>query len=102
FYTYRIGEEKKENAAKAPPPNQPRPGDRQRYVPPVNRGAPGGPGRGQGDAVDPALLREMYADGDVPPPRRRGVADEGDIYMRRRQDLYRRAYGDDYMRRRQL
>jgi len=82
FYNFRIAEGAKEGKQNAPQQNPPR------YVPPLQRGGgPGGagggggrqppPGReGRGDAVDPALLREMYADGDAAPPRRRRMLPE--------------------------
>jgi len=69
FYTYRRGEEQKEGAAKAPPKAQP-----SRTYPnprPGAGGAGGGAGRPGGnreggfDAIDPQLLREMYADSDA-------------------------------------
>ena len=98
FNTYRLAEEDKEKKAKAPPPNRQQQPP-QRYVPPRGSGVGGGrgaaPGRGENfDAIDPSLLREMYADGD-PPARRRPLPQEYDnAYLRMRS--MRRPYQGDY------
>ncbi|HEV8290850.1 MAG TPA: hypothetical protein VGP94_02970 [Tepidisphaeraceae bacterium] len=105
FHDFRLAEEEKERKAKAPPPTNNR--APQRYVPPPQRGGPGGAGgaggnregRGNFDAVDPALLREMYADSNETINRRRMPEEYDSVYSRKR-ELYRRAFGDDYMRRR--
>jgi len=102
FYDYRLEQEKAENKAKAPQPQvAPRGGG---YTPGGRgpSGAGGGGGRqvpparegGRGDAVDPAMLREMFADDDIPGRRPGGY----DQYMRRR-NMMRRNFGEDYMRR---
>ncbi|HEV8378410.1 MAG TPA: hypothetical protein VGP99_06135, partial [Tepidisphaeraceae bacterium] len=78
FHPYRIEEEKKEQKAKAPAPKAP---VRE------NRPAPRRGGEGLNDAIDPQLLREMYADGDpyLERRRRRPMPDEGEgAYIRRR------------------
>src|SRR5205823_12832097 len=65
FYKFRREQEDLENKQKAPPPNQPRQ-NQPRYIPGggPGRGGVGGAsglgGRGGGDAVDPAVLRQMY------------------------------------------
>jgi hypothetical protein len=106
FYDYRIEEQKKENKANNPQPQQINP---QRM--PMNRGGgPGGggggggggrqipPGReGRGDAVDPALLREMYADGDVPARRRRMLPQEYESPLLRDRYLRRPVYEGEGM-----
>jgi hypothetical protein len=105
FYDYRREEEAKENKAKAPAPTNNRNQPPQRYVPPRGAGGAGGAGRPPRemrenfDAVDPALLREMYADSDQTINRRRMPEEYDSVYYRRR-ELMRRAFGDDYMRRR--
>jgi hypothetical protein len=105
FYKYRIEQEQIENKAKAPPPNQRQPANRG-YTP-GGRGPGGAGGGGAGrtppregnfDAVDPALLREMFADDD-PPQRRRQMPGEYDAYLRRR-DILRRNFDDEYYGRR--
>src|SRR5258706_4256168 len=97
FYKYRTAEAQKEGQ-KNPQPVRPQPG--QRYTPGGSRGGPpgGGGGRGaaggQGDAIDPQLLREMYADGDVPQRRRTMPQNFDNPYTNRMRNIRRPYEGD--------
>jgi hypothetical protein len=82
FYNFRIDEEKKEQKLKNPPPGGKAPPVRE------NRALP--PRRGEGDAIDPQLLREMFADGDpaIDARRRRLMTNEGEGAYSRRRNRY--------------
>jgi hypothetical protein len=78
FREYRLAEQEKERRSKAPARTTPRPGQPRQPAPRPGTGA----GRGNENfevAVDPALLREMYADadGNAEQRRRRFVPGEG-------------------------
>lgn len=82
-----MAEQEKENKAKAPAKQPSQPG---RQYPPNRSGTGGGGGRqppgrgGEGDAIDPQLLREMFADSDAGTSKRRyAPSPEEGVYRRR-------------------